>query len=321
MGQPPSDRGPAGPTQRYTGRLTVLSQERQIITRIHDYNHPELEKGLPKMQATTIQRHYDEVIASHYDFDPQSVIGDSLGRAIAQIRRRQNTEAGAGPLNVLDVGMGTGIFLEKLRAEAGRDIQPYGLDISQKMIEIARTRIPDLTAAVDDAANLDDHFQSLSFDLICTHFITGFVPLSVLAPKIRSKLESPGFWSFVGGTKAGFPELQKKAASLPLKKWLFGGSNLDIDDLVYNPASQDEVVRTLEQHGFRICECETFSPDLHFNNFNDFMEFAYYGGWLTPFVESLALHKANRLIRKFLNTFYFPAHDQHNIVIALAQKP
>jgi SAM-dependent methyltransferase len=272
------------------------------------------------MQATTIQRHYDEVIASHYDFDPQSVIGDSLGKAIAQIRRCQSHAAGARPLNVLDVGLGTGLFLEKLRAGAARDIQPFGLDISPKMIEIARTRIPDLTAAVDDAANLDDHFQSLSFDLICTHFITGFVPLGVLAPKIRSKLESQGFWSFVGGTKAGFPVLQKKAASLPLKKWLFGGSKLEVDEVVCNPANQDEVVRTLEQHGFTVCECETFSPDLHFNNFNDFMEFAYYGGWLTPFVESLGLHKANRLIRKFLDTCYFPAHDQHNIVIVLARK-
>ncbi|HTU16514.1 MAG TPA: class I SAM-dependent methyltransferase [Gemmataceae bacterium] len=273
------------------------------------------------MQATTIQRHYDEVIASHYDFDPQSVIGDSQDRAIAQIHRRQSHDAGARPLNALDVGVGTGLFLEKLRAAARRDIQPFGLDISQKMIDIARTRISDMTAAVDDAAKLDNHFQSLSFDLICTHFITGFVPLTVLAPKIRGKLESQGFWSFVGGTKAGFPKLQKKAASLPMKKWLFGGSKLDVDDLVYNPAGQDEVVRTLEQNGFRVCECETFCPDLHFDNFDDFMSFAYYGGWLTPFVESLGLHKANRMIRKFLNTFYFPADDQHNIVIALAQKP
>src|SRR5262249_8323818 len=192
--------------------------------------------------------------------------------------------------------------------------------ISQKMVEIARTRIPDLVAAVDDAANLDNHFQSHSFDLICTHFITGFVPLRVLAPKIWSKLENKGLWSFVGGTKAGFPQLQKKAASLCLKKLLFGGSKMEVDDLVCNPSGQDEVLSTLEENGFAVCECETFSPDLHFNNFKDFMEFAYYGGWLTPFVESLGLHKANFLIRMFLNTVYFPARDQHNIVIALAQK-
>lgn len=273
------------------------------------------------MQATTIQRHYDEVIASHYDYDPQSVIGDSLGRAIAQIRRRQIDVAGAAPLDVLDLGVGTGLFLERLRAQARRDIQPFGLDISQKMVEIAQKRIPDLIAAVDDAANLDNHFQSLAFDLICTHFITGFVPLATLAPKIWDKLENGGFWSFVGGTKAGFPQLQKKAASLPMKKWFFGGSKANVDDLVCNPAGPDEVVATLVENGFAVCECENFSPDLHFNNFKDFMEFAYYGGWLTPFIEALGLHQANSMIRLLLNTVYFPARDQHNIVIALAQKP
>lgn len=272
------------------------------------------------MQANVIQRQYDEVIAPRYDFDPQSVIGDSLERAIEQIQRQKRAPSDDEPMTVLDLGVGTGRFLEKLRSRSLRPIQPYGLDISQKMIEVARRRIPDLVPAVDNAANLDDHFPSLSFDLICTHFITGFVPLGVLAPKVWGKLEGGGIWSFVGGTKAGFPDLQKKAATLPLKKWLFGGSPLNVDDRVCNPADQNEVVRTLEENGFTVCECETFCPNLHFNNFKDFMEFAYYGGWLTPFLEALGLHKANWTIRTLLNTFLFPMKDHHKIVLALAQK-
>jgi SAM-dependent methyltransferase len=274
-----------------------------------------------KMRADVIQRQYDEVIAPRYDFDPQSVLGDSLARAIEQIRRHERDTDDDGPLRVLDLGVGTGLFLEKLRSQFAMEIEPYGLDISPKMIEVARRRIPDLIAAVDDAANLADHFQSVSFDLVCTHFITGFIPLGVLAPKVWDKLDSGGMWSFVGGTKAGFPEMQRKAASLPLKKWLFGGSRLEIDDHVCNPADQTEVVQTLEENGFTILESETFCPNLHFNNFNDFMEFAYYGGWLTPFLEALCLHKAGWLIRTLLNTFYFPASDHHRIVIALARKP
>jgi hypothetical protein len=50
------------------------------------------------------------------------------------------------------------------------------------------------------------------------------------------------------------------------------------------------------------------------------MEFAYYGGWLTPFLEALDLHKAGWMIRTLLNTYYFPAKDHHKIVIALARK-
>jgi SAM-dependent methyltransferase len=273
------------------------------------------------MQANVIQRQYDEVIAPRYDFDPQSVIGDSLKRAIEQIQRRERDEFEDGPMNVLDLGVGTGRFLEKLRSHSARPIRPYGLDISEKMIDVARRRVPDLSPAIDDAANLDHHFQTLAFDLICTHFITGFVPLGVLAPKVWGKLVGGGMWSFVGGTKAGFPNMQKKAAALPLKKWLFGGSKLEIDDHVCNPADQNEVACTLEENGFVVCECETFCPNLHFNNFNHFMEFAYYGGWLTPFLEALNLHKAGWMIRTLLNTFVFPAEDHHKIVIALARKP
>lgn len=271
------------------------------------------------MQANIIQRHYDEVIASHYDFDPQSVLADSFDRAIAQIRC-QRSVSDDDPLTVLDLGVGTGLFLQKLRADLGWGIQPFGLDLSPKMIDIARTRIPDLVPAVDDAINLDNHFHSMSFDLICTHFITGFVPLAVLAPKIANKLERGGLWSFVGGARTGFPLLQKKAASLPFKKMLFGSATMQVEDFVCNPVDVNEVVHLLEDNGFTICESQTFCPNLYFSNLKDFMDFAYYGGWLTPFVEAIGLHRAGSFLRWYLNTFYFPTQDQHKIVLALARK-
>src|SRR5262249_40526745 len=153
------------------------------------------------MKSQTIQRQYDEVIAPHYDLDPQSVIGPSLTPALGQIQRANLFGLGTD-LRVLDLGIGTGLFLAKLRALAGEQLQPFGLDLSEKMIEIANLRIPNLVAAVGDAADLADHFPGESFDLICTHFITGFVPMRVLAPAIRDRLRQDGYWSLVGGTKA-----------------------------------------------------------------------------------------------------------------------
>jgi len=271
------------------------------------------------MQTHVIQRHYDEVIAPHYDLDPQSVIGDSLDRAIAQIQESQLIEPSHGRLKVFDIGMGTGRFLEKL-TQAGLSIEPFGLDLSQKMIDVARRRITGLVTALDDAANMDAHFQSESFDLISTHFMTGFVPMSLLAPKIWSKLAEGGYWSFAGGTKAGFPELQKKANAKSLR-WLFGGNSINVDTQVTNPADRSEVIQTLESNGFVIQECDTFTPELHFADFDEFLEFGYWGGWLTPFIEALGLQHARPLVRLFLNKFVFPAEDHHNIEIVLAQKP
>ena len=212
-----------------------------------------------------------------------------------------------------------GIYLERLKLAAKRRVQPFGLDLSQKMVDIAQARLPELVVAVDDAQNLDKHFQGDSFDIICTHFITGFIPLRVITPLVRRKLVPGGYWSFVGGTTAGFPKLQKKANSR-LIKLMFGGKGLAVDEVVTNPHDTAEVTTHLTENGFRIERVETFRPELHFENFDKFMEFGYHGGWLTPFLESLGLHKASRTVRTILNTVLFPMKDSHEIAIVLAQK-
>jgi SAM-dependent methyltransferase len=269
------------------------------------------------MHSNTVQRQYDEVIAPHYDRDPLGVVGRSLDRGVEQILRHAVPADGPG-LKVLDLGVGTGQFLARLKRQ-GIDLQPFGIDLSEKMVDIARERIPDLVGAVDDATNVEAHFGGESFDLISTHFITGFVPISVLAPKVRGRLAEGGHWSFVGGTKAGFPTLQTKANGRAMK-FLFGGRSVGVDDLVCNPADGAEVVAALENNGFAVVECETFAPALAFKNLDEFLDFGYYGGWLTPFIEPLGLHEARPMVRRFLNAFFFPVQDHHSIEIVLAQK-
>src|SRR5262245_8062478 len=109
------------------------------------------------MNSQTIQRQYDEVIAPHYDLDPQSVIRPSLDRAAAQIQDQNFFGLGLCR-RVLDLGIGTGLFLARLKALAGEQLELFGLDLSEKMIEIASRRIPELVAAVGDAADLAGHF-------------------------------------------------------------------------------------------------------------------------------------------------------------------
>ena len=271
------------------------------------------------MDTLTVQRQYDHVVAPHYDLDPHKVIGRSLDRALGQVRKRQVLESGTGPFQVLDVGVGTGSFLTRLKALGGGRARPFGLDLSAKMIEAARRKVPDLVAAVDDAANLDNHFPGESFGLVCTHFITGFVPVGALAPKIWGRLEEGGYWSLVGGTKAGFPALQAKANGRLVRR-LYGGRTLAVDDIVCNPSGRDEVVRTLEANGFAARACETFEPPLRFRNLNEFLDFAYRGGWLTPFVEEVGLHRVGRMKRWLMDWFFFPVRDHHSIEIVLAQK-
>ena len=271
------------------------------------------------MIAQTLHHAYNEVVAPHYDLDPQGVTGDSLDRAVRQLRHQLYFGDGAAPCRVLDLGMGTGLFLSRLKALGGQQIVPFGLDLAENMIANARRKIPDLVAEVDDAANFDAHFSGQIFDCVSTHFVTGFVPMSLLAPKIWDRLEDGGYWSVVGGTKGGFPALQAKANSRFLRR-LCGAGARTVEESFINPANEAEVIRTLEANGFEVCESETFEPPVEFLDFDQFMEIGYKGGWFTPLIESIGLQKAGAMTRWLLNRLVFPVKDHHSIAIVLAKK-
>lgn len=271
------------------------------------------------MESAVIQRQYDDVIASQYDQDPQNTTGKSLERALDHLELEGIFSQIFPSMRVLDVGMGTGMFLEKLRARSQRAIEPWGLDISEKMASIARKKLPDLICEIDDGANLDKHFNDDQFDLVATHFVTGFVPIEHIAPRIFAKLDAGGVWSFVGGTTAGYPELQRRAGH-PLLKLLFGGGTTELQGMIC-PSNEQAVVKVLQQNGFEILMSETYKPELQFPDFASFIEYGYHGGWLTPFIEEIGLHKAKRWQQAILNRLVFPVVDYHSIVLAVARRP
>ena len=271
------------------------------------------------MEAAVIQRQYDEVISLQYDQDPQNTTADSLERALDHLMAQGLLDAALPHLRVLDVGMGTGMFLERLRMRSARRIEPFGLDISARMAEIARGKLPDLTVAIDDGANLGHHFNDEQFDLAASHFVTGFVPLEKLATEIFDKLAPGGYWSYVGGTMGGYRELQKRAAN-PLLKLFFGGRTPTLQGMIA-PTNLSEVQTRLHAAGFEIIQSETWEPELQFPDFDTFLEYGYHGGWLTPFIEELELHRAPRWQRMLLNMLVFPVTDHHSIAMAVARKP
>ncbi|MEZ6131879.1 MAG: class I SAM-dependent methyltransferase [Planctomycetaceae bacterium] len=272
-------------------------------------------------QTAVIQRQYDDLIARHYDLDPQNITNRSLDRALEQLRDhgRLKFNPGLPPIEVLDLGMGTGLFLEKLRAATFGSAECWGIDLSQNMADIAQSKIHGLEVQVDDAANFDRHFPGQSFDLICTHFITGFVPIQHLAPLIHKRLKPGGCWSFVGSSKLAYPTLRRKAES-PVVRMLSGGGKLSSDNMLC-PHNENSLRETLTAAEFEILVTDTFEPELRFRHFDDFMEYAYTGGWLTPFIEEMGLERAGRATRALLNTIVFPVKDHHSILLGVARKP
>lgn len=71
---------------------------------------------------------------------------------------------------ILDSGCGNGRLLQLLE---GREVDYYGIDISQKLIEIAKSRYPDAKFQVADALNLPfpDNFFDQVFTIAVFHHI------------------------------------------------------------------------------------------------------------------------------------------------------
>ena len=103
------------------------------------------------MSKTSIHHAYNDIVATHYDLDPQGLIGESLDRGIAQMKAEGFFDSDR-ELHVLDVGMGTGLFLDKLKKVAGDRVVPFGIDLAENMLEVARRKIPDLDAMAGDAS-------------------------------------------------------------------------------------------------------------------------------------------------------------------------
>lgn len=266
-----------------------------------------------------IKRQYNEIIAPNFDMDAKGIYASTYQKGITQIQKT-NILKSQTPLKVLDVGIGTGSFLEQIFLLYESEINFFGIDISEKMLDIAKKKIPNLITTVDNAINLEHHYIGQSFDLICSHFVTGYVPMRELAPKVWNLLDEGAYWSWIGQTMASYPNLRKIEDSLTSKLiyWISGNS-ID-DDCVSSPQDHSEVIEILEENGFEVSQIETFEPKIDFANLDDFLDFGYYNGWLTPFIEQIGIHQASKMLSLMINILLFPIHDNQSIEIALARK-
>lgn len=267
--------------------------------------------------AALITRQYDELIAHRYDRDPQGVAGRAVERALDGVL--ETLSGCERRLRALDLGVGTGRFFERLRARGDLDVEPFGVDTSHQMAQIASLKIPDLTTAIGDAAELHRHFAGMAFDLISTHFVTGYVPIADLAPQIHDRLAPGGLWSFVGGTRRAFPALRRLGESWWFRA-AFRAARQRVDDHLLNPADLEEVLRVMQEAGFDVTLQETFLPRVAFGDFDEFLSFAHGGGWLTPLVEAVGLHRASPMIRRVFDRAVFPIRDHHDVAIVLARR-
>jgi SAM-dependent methyltransferase len=98
--------------------------------------------------------------------------------------RRVGIETGQ---RVLDLGCGSGVFL-RLAADRGAEV--FGLDASEKLIEVARARLPDVDLRVGDMQFLP--YETDTFDLV-TGFNSFFFAADIVAAlREAGRVAKPG---------------------------------------------------------------------------------------------------------------------------------
>lgn len=107
----------------------------------------------------------------------------------------------AGPLEVVDLGVGDGGMLAAL-ASLDLPVTLTGLDVSAAMLQRAATRIP-LATVHAPAQRAAEVLPAHAFDLVLAHFILAYVERRTLLEQARELLAPGGVLSLVTTTEEG----------------------------------------------------------------------------------------------------------------------
>jgi ubiquinone/menaquinone biosynthesis C-methylase UbiE len=141
------------------------------------------------MSAPTADReraYFDQLVRDRGDFNP---FADRGWRTLA--RRFEEFIAPSRPVDLLDVGCGTGQSRQIYERHAGRYV---GVDLSPGAIEVARARFPRSAWLVADACSLP--IPDASFDVVAFSSVLHHIPDFGRALAEARRVLRPGGWAF-----------------------------------------------------------------------------------------------------------------------------
>lgn len=263
-------------------------------------------------------------IASQYDTaDCFGSISGSHKCAIEQINR---SNIGYRPhYKILDLGVGDGAFLRKLRAQMP-EADYTGIDVSAEMLKRACEGLT-FTAIEASAAEATNYLPQHSQDLVLAHFINAYIPTNILFDQAQMLTRANGYFSIITTTYESFPVAQKYLADFIAKGTIL--SNIVghyYKAVVKNTpvaAGEEELLKAVKQHQFEVIDHQRIQIPITLNNIDELALFGIEGAW---FLNTLSIPMLprnfllQRIKRLFEKIFTFPYHDTHVIDIVLAKK-
>ncbi|VEG89655.1 class I SAM-dependent methyltransferase [Legionella spiritensis] len=266
---------------------------------------------------------YNEQSGHYKTADRFGSITESHRTAIKQIRE---AHLGLKPdYKVLDLGVGNGFFLEKLKKYLPQATYT-GIDISNEMLERACKVLP-LTVIEASATEASHYLPHHSQDLVLAHFINAYIPIQTLFEEADTLTRANGHFSLITTTYESFPVAQQQLAGFISQDTLLSSVvGHYYKTMVKNTtvaSGLDELLQVFAQHRFEIIESKRLYIPVTLNNIDELALFGLEGTW---FLNSLSLRMLPknfllaRLKRLFSKIFTFPYHDTHIIDVILAKK-
>lgn len=266
---------------------------------------------------------YNEIAENYTTANRFGAISQSHQVAIDQIERFY---LGMKPYyKVLDLGVGNGAFLQKLRR-----VIPHaeftGIDVSAEMLKRAKEALP-LVTIEGSAAQASKFLPPHSQDLILAHFINAYIPIHTLFNEAKLLTRANGHFSLITTTYDSFPIAQQQLAEFvsqdSILSSVVGHYYKSIVKNTTAATNYEELMSVFKQHQFDILDHQRLEIPFTLNDIDELILFGIEGTWFLNSLSIRMLPKSfliERLKRLFSKIFTFPYHDTHIIDVVLAKK-
>ena len=248
---------------------------------------------------------YDEIVSENYDQDCFQLLNKSRAIVISQIQRNtMNFKA----VNILDLALGTGEILLGVKKSFPK-ANFSGIDVSQKMIDIAKNKLQ-IATFHDDARNVEKYVEPNSIDIAFMHFVLSYVPPEEIIPVASRVLRQGGLLSVASSTYNSFKQLQNLSKQLMPEK--------DLKSYSHTPQTPDELKKILNQNKLEIIEDQDLRQTVDFFSAEELYSWGMKSGWFTDFLSRLTTNEQTTLLSSAKE--YFPISDEFQVSILLTRK-
>ncbi|MBA2649691.1 MAG: class I SAM-dependent methyltransferase [Legionella sp.] len=226
---------------------------------------------------------------------------------------------------VLDLGVGTGTFLQKLQKVMPK-ADFTGVDVSEEMLKRAKESLS-LTTIEASVSEVSRFLPPHSQDLVLAHFINAYIPIHHLFDVAKLLTRANGYYSMITTTYDSFPRAQQQLAEFiaqdSILSSVVGHYYKSIVKNTTVATNSDELMLAFKQHQFEVLDHKRLEIPITLNNIDELALFGIEGTW---FLNSLSIRMLpkyfliQRLKRLFNKIFTFPYHDTHIIDVVLAKK-